>query len=397
MKLRKLLHGNILLLPWLLAAQTLVLAQETTGEDKNITMALSLGSYDFQSIFDDNRKQLGFDVVQARIDNADMKLEILTRIDTKALPDAIIMPSDTLGLEQARFSTIPRDWIDPHMSDSNLALAEVEGELKGIPLIAGNHLLLYYNKSLIQQPALSWQQLKSQQSTLERAELIGWPYHEGFWILPFLSAFDALPFEEGQIRFQQPGTLQAFQFLKELRDNKVLDTSCNYQCNQDKFINSRLAYIINGVWSHELYAKHLGDNLGIALLPQIGDKKMRPYRSAHVLAFPNQGVTGKKRASLQKLSLLMQSETIQLRLWKDFRALPTNKKVEEQILQNANDKTQVLFKQLEGAPAMPNEEVMAIVWEAIIIGFSRFDGGAMTAEQASNYMQYIAEKSRDEK
>jgi maltose-binding protein MalE len=93
---------------------------------------------------------------------------------------------------------------------------------------------------------------------------------------------------------------------------------------------------------------------------------------------------------------LMQSDQIQHRLWREKRALPTNKNVEKRVLAEADSNTSMIFQQLADAPPMPNEEVMAIVWEAIIIGFNRFDGGAMTAEQASNYMQYIATKSREE-
>lgn len=371
-------------------------------EEPKVSIAFSLENFDFRQLFIDNKSKLGFDVEVARITNSDMKVEVLSRIDSRSLPDAIIMPADMLGLARAQFSTIPDDWISPDISTSAKDLAKVNNRLKGIPIIAGNHLLLYYNKQHIKSPAPDWQTLENQRSelnqgtSLKNVELIGWPYHEAFWILPFLSAFDALPYVNGEIRLNTDGTRKAFQFLVNLNRNNKVSANCNYNCNQNKFVSGQLAYTINGIWAYGNYSEKLQENLGVATLPMIGDKTMRSYKSAHVLAFPNDGLLRPKMQLLKKLAKLMQSPDIQRRLWVEKKALPTNAIVEEEVLKESNDHMKAVIAQLGQSEPMPNDEVMAIIWEAIIIGFNRFDGDAMSVEQATNYMQYIAEKSRDE-
>lgn len=374
--------------------------QRTQGGDSakkdKISIAFSLENFDFRRVFQENEDKLGFEVEVARINNTDMKVEVLTRIDSRSLPDAVIMPADMLGLSKAQFSTIPMDWLSNDIPESSRDLAKVNGEIKGIPIIAGNHLVLYYNKKYISQPATSWQDLIRQQKELSNVELIGWPYNEAFWILPFLSAFDALPYVNGEIRLDQAGTQEAFQFLARLKQQNLVDATCNYDCTQGKFLSGRLAYTINGSWAFGNFVDELGGDLGVTTLPSIDGKVMRPYKSAHVLAFPNNGVSGNKQQQLRRLAALLQSQQLQRQLWEEKRALPTNVKTLNDVLDDSNKNIKQFIEQLSTSEPMPNDEVMAIVWEAIIIGFNRFDGNAMSISQTTSYMQYIAEKSKDE-
>lgn len=364
---------------------------------QTITLAFSLENYDMSHFFDEFKERSGVDLQFAKVETSDLKMEILTRADARSLPDAIIVPGDLLGLTVASFSDVPEQWISGQTNARNRQHGMVSGKLKGIPLIAGNHLVLYYNKKLIRNPARNWEILKTQKSQLPVGkQLIAWSYNEMFWIIPFLGAYDAFPFSEGKVSLRGEGIVEAFEFYKDLANAGYVQHQCHYQCAFDKFVAGNLAYTINGSWSLGGFNKALGDDLGIWALPEIGTRQMRPYSSVHALAFPNNSVSSEKREGLKKLALYMQSETVQQRIWDELNGLPVHTQVMQGIKASGNDNLRSLIAQLENSEPMPNEAEMSIIWEALLMGFSRFQGDAMTAQQASEYMQYIAEKSGQE-
>lgn len=376
----------------LIVALHIGFAAPTYGQ--TITLAFSLENYDMSHFFEEFKKSSGVDVQFAKVETSDLKMEILTRADARSLPDAIIVPGDLLGLTVASFSDVPEQWISQQTNTKNRQHGMVSGALKGIPLIAGNHLVLYYNKALIRNPARNWEVLKSQKSQLPVGkQLIAWSYNEMFWIIPFLGAYDAYPFESGKVRLRGEGIVKAFEFYKDLAKSGYVQHQCHYQCAFDKFVAGNLAYTINGSWSLGGFNKALGQDLGILALPDIGTRQMRPYSSVHALAFPNNSVSSEKREGLKKLAEYLQSASIQQRIWNELNGLPVHAQVMEGIKSSADENLRSLILQLENSEPMPNEAEMSIIWEALLMGFNRYQGDAMTAQQASEYMQYIAEKS----
>ncbi len=128
-------------------------APAAIAHPQQITIAFSLENYDFSQFFGEFTGQTGIDVGFAKVSTSDMKMEVLTMADRRSLPDAIIIPGDMLGLDVAAYSEVPDAWITSGLEQDKKALGMVDGQLVGIPLIAGNHLVLYYNKSLVEAPA----------------------------------------------------------------------------------------------------------------------------------------------------------------------------------------------------------------------------------------------------
>ena len=359
-----------------------------------ITLAYSLENYDLSRYFETFTRQTGIQIHHAQLSTSDMKTEILVRADAHALPDAVIVPGDLLGLTVAEFGEVPANWLSAETTKNTRRHGKVKGVQLGIPIIAGNHLLLYYNKSHIAQPASNWQELLTQKpKVIPGTRLISWSYNEMFWLIPFLGAYDAFPYGNNAISLNLPGIGEALEFYKALADNGTVEASCNYQCAFDAFVNEKVTYTINGSWSLGGFGEKLGANLGVALLPDIGANAMRPYSSVHALAFPNRASQSGKKALLQQLSLFLQSYDIQYQIWQDISALPVNNKVLQHVKAHSSDNTQNLLTQLQQSEPMPNDPEMAIVWEALLMGFNRFQGGAMDVEETLAYMQYIADKS----
>lgn len=363
---------------------------------ETITLAYSLENYDLSRYFEQFTEQTGINIEFAQLTTSGMKTEILLRADSRSLPDAVIVPGDLLGLEVANFGVVSDDWLSLDITETTRRHGEVLGIQKGVPIIAGNHLLLYYNKSLQQTPARTWEQLKAVASESGPQKVISWSYNEMFWLIPFLGAWDAYPYKDGVLQFDTPATRQALAFYKSLAEEGYVEANCNYQCAFDAFEQGQVAYTINGSWSLGGFTEKLGENLGVAMLPSVNGNDMRPYSSVHALAFPGNASQSDKRDALKKLSLFFQSYEVQKQIWEDINALPVNDVLLQNIKRNASQNTINLLSQLEQSEPMPNDSAMAIVWEALLMGFNRYQGGAMDIDEAMKYMQYIAVKSRDE-
>jgi len=378
------------------AAFLVCLGLSCCARAETITLAYSLENYDLSSYFTQFTEKTGINIEFAQFSTSSMKGEILLRADAQSLPDALIVPGDLLGLDIAKFGVVPDEWLSPELSDNSVVLGKVAGLQKGVPIIAGNHLLLYYNKALVKTPPKNWDELIRYNNGSVGQRVIAWSYNEMYWLIPFFGAYDAYPYEDGKIQFNTQQSREALQFYKQLTDDGYANPGCNYQCAFDAFTKGEVPYTINGSWSLGAFAEKLGEQLGVAMLPKIGNRNMRPYSSVHTLAFPNNGTRSEKREALKKLSQFFQSYDVQQQMWRDINALPVNRSLALDIKRQASENTRNFLTQLEMSEPMPNDPEMAIVWEALVMGFNRYQGGAMTAEEALDYMQHIATKSRDE-
>ena len=364
------------------------------AKQQSITLAYGLETYSFSTILSQFTAETGVKVVIKAFKNNELKSELIQRSNVQQLPDAIIVPSDFLGLKQINVSSIPNEIISPNLYKQALKSAEVNDQLKGIPIVFGNHLVLFYNKSMIEQVPSNWEELLLQRNQFSNPkDFIAWSYYEMYWFIPFLGAFDSVPFSEGKPTLNTPQMAQTLEWYQRFLDQRIIDTNCEYNCVNNRFKAQSLAMAINGVWEYQAYKKALGDNLGVAALPRLGDKKMKSYFSSHTLAFPNQGLQGPKAEPLKKLAEFLQREDIQTLIWSDLNSIPTNNKTLANIEKEGNHDFSIMFAQLQSSNPMPNEHEMAIVWEALLKGLNRYLADVFDAQTAAEYMQVITEKS----
>ena len=357
-----------------------------------ITIAYGLENYNFAPLFKQFTLETGIVIQIAAFKNNDLKAELLQRSNINQLPDAVIVPSDFLGLSEINYSPIPASLFSAELSTDAKESTKLGKQYLGIPIISGNHLVLYYNKKIIQEPATTWRILEQQAQSLGKP-IIGWSYHEMYWFMAFVGSFDAYPLQQGKINFQTTGLMDAMVWYKSLADKKLVNTKCNYTCAVDSFIKGSLAYTINGAWAFQQFTEQLGDDLGVTLLPNFQGRKMAPYFSSHVIAFPNNSLTNSKSIELTALAQFFQRPTIQQQMWQEMKVLPSNSLIKKQIMLSDNHNVQQLLLQLDNAKPMPTEHSMAVVWEALLKGMNRYLAGVFDAKKATEYMQYITEKS----
>lgn len=321
---------------------------------------------------------------------SEIKAELLLAADAGLLPDLVLMPSDFIGLHQ-QLDLIPLDnrWNPPGLMASTLETARIGGQQWGIPLIQGNQLLLYYNRSLISEPATSWQQLQAQQALVEAKgkKLIGWNYGEMYWFTAFLGAFGGWPMSDGQITLDTPAMVATLEHYRGLSSSGLISARCTYYCAHQAFIAGDYAYAINGDWALGDMRQALGDKLGLALLPAIGERPMKPMRATHLLVIPKQSHAGRPdEARLQRIRALIDfllSDQGQRRLFALSGQLPVVQSAYDHALATGDDYTKVQLAQLAQSAPMPSDPKMTIAWQAMAKGFARLMRGATPAEAAA--------------
>lgn len=361
---------------------------------ESIELAFGQTGYDFIPLFDKFHQQTGITIITAPPEQYDLKAELIKASDSKKLPDAIIAPADYTTIQSVTFQTITEEWLNPDISQAALQTVSYQNKVNAIPLVSGNHLLLYYNRKFIEKPAKTITELFSHLNKIpENTRLISWDFTSMYNFIPFLHAFDASPITDNQLTLNTPQMASALEFYWSLTEQGLLTPNCGCECNTTGFKNEEFAYVISGVWSFKDYYESLGDKLGIALLPDANGKPLMPYFSSHVLAIPLKERTQKKRQALIQFSQFLQSEYAQNRLWNESRALPSNTTVMNKILQNADENTLAMMAQLDYAVPIPNTPHMTIVWEALLKGFNRYGANIMSAQEAAELMQHLAERT----
>lgn len=322
----------------------------------------------------------------------DLKPELLA-MELAELPDAIIMPADHVGIHHyVKYSPVEPSLFAAKLPERVWGSALSDGHFYGVPLIQGNHLMLYYNKGLIAEPARDWQVMAAQKAELEAKGLIAiaWNYNEPYYFLPFLGAFGGWPLSDGKVELNTPAMVNALEFYYKIKDLRLQD--CLSACARTLFKTGKLAYMISGVWDGIGFHQALGDNLGLAPIPAAGDKKIRPPFSTHLIAFPNNSLTGKQRAALIQLVNYLQSPAIQRRLWDQTGAIPVELGAFDYAQQNAKGYLKQALALMVDTKAVPADQSMSVLWDALGRGLTRHRTGLADAPAAAAYMQSLAER-----
>ncbi len=160
---------------------------------------------------------------------------------------------------------------------SAMAAMNVQGQVWGVPISNGNQLMLYYNKSVIGDtpPADTDAMIAlAKQYTDAAAKKYGLVYNqtESFWLIPWIGGFGGSVFASDQTTpdLTNDAVTGALKFLYDLKyTDKVMPSSCDYNCASDLFTTGAAPMIINGDWELGNYKDKLGDNLGVAPLPMV--------------------------------------------------------------------------------------------------------------------------------
>ncbi|MGA4606720.1 sugar ABC transporter substrate-binding protein [Pseudoalteromonas maricaloris] len=383
--------GKMLCLMFMLLLLVYSPVNARASEPLEIDVAVGLENFDFQPLFEEFSAKTGIKVNILAFNNNQLKSELLLYADALQLPDAVIIPSDYMGLSELQFSQVPESWLSKKLTQKVIENSKVNGELKGVPIMYGNHLVLYYNRALVPHPITDLQTY-AQHAVADKPTL-GWNFYEMYWFVTFANALQPNLIQAGVPQLDTKAMRLAISNYQSLLNSGIIDADCVYQCLMNRFKTGKLDYFVNGIWAYRQLKDKLKDDLAIAPLPRWGNHQLMSLASSHVLAFPANGIESKKGPHLKQLVDFMQSQKVQDKLWDELNALPANGDSLAELTKRGDKALSQLIASLNETYPQPNEPIMAYIWEAMLKGLTRYLGGVYSVEETTQYMQFIVIKS----
>jgi arabinogalactan oligomer/maltooligosaccharide transport system substrate-binding protein len=270
-------------------------------------------------------------------------------------------------------------------------------EIWGVPFSAGLHLLLYYNRELVEEPPQDTATLIQMAQELTSGERYGLAmnYRDPLWLVPWLSGFGGwLVDEDGQPTLDTAAMVEALRFLHDLKfEYGVLPPEADYDLADRLFREGKAALLVNGHWVLTGYREMENLEWGVAPLPTVTETGLAP--SPLVMG---QYVVIGSDASEQKLEavrLLVEfvtSSQRQLEWMRQFDTLPTNKSVLDDESIHSDPLRQVSVAQMltgRGASLGSNPTTLL---EAMREPLEAIMANQMTPTEAARQMQERAEE-----
>ena len=283
--------------------------------------------------------------------------------------------------------------------------AIVGGSLYGAPDNYGNHLMLLYNKELVDEVPADTDAWIAQLQELTTGDQVGLAYNlnEPFWLAPWMGGFGGWPLDETDSPdLASQGVIDALQFLQDLKFTYgVTPVEADYGVAETLFREGKAAYLINGDWSLGGYLE--GDTAlpfewGTTAMPMVsstGDYPS-PMTSGKYWMISNE-VEGDELEASKALIMYMSSDAVQERWLNEFIRLPSSKALADSADAIASDP--ILAGSMEqlshgrGSPAAPQ---MRCAWDAMRPNLEAIMANSATPADAAAAMQAEAEKCVEE-
>jgi arabinogalactan oligomer/maltooligosaccharide transport system substrate-binding protein len=236
--------------------------------------------------------------------------QLRTNFQTAAIahsgPELVYGPNDNIGpwvtlkILQPIDTVMGKGFIN-EFSDNAIGAVSYKGHVYAAPDINGNHLMLLYNKKLVTgaAPTTTDDLVKTAQGLTDKSKNqygIAFNENEAYWLMPWLGGFGGAVFDSNtKPTLNTQAMIDALTFERSLKTSGVAPATADYAKADSLFTSGQAAFLINGDWSLSGYKKALGDNLGIAPLPQVSKTGQwaKPYTASRGYSI-NAAATGDK-------------------------------------------------------------------------------------------------------
>lgn len=337
------------------------------------------------------KQETGHELVIRNVDTNSMRAETLLAERFEAyLPDVVWVPSDFLGMhDYLGLQAIPDDWItSSELEASAFHHITTDNQYYALPISLGNHLMLYYNKSLVQTPATSWEALITTTRETKKPVVL-MDYKQNYYLAAFFSLFtDDNPF--AILEFEASTIARSFEFYKELIDQGVFFSQCDSLCPRTRFIAEKSAYLIDGDWAMNSMDDEFKAKVGIAPLPTLNGKKMTSLSGGKILAFTQRHFADpEKRQAMKQLSELVQRPAFLKELMNNNIFISANQSVNAQFFSEPNSIDATMYRLYLQSQPMNTSLKMAIYWEAMFRGYMRYQKGSPADESAQYVIHFL--------
>lgn len=307
---------------------------------------------------------------------------------------AILMPSDKLGANMNYLTPLPKAWLPKSIAKAYIDTVRVSNIIYGVPITSGNHLVMYYNKSLVDKPATSWEQLIQQAPDIRKKGVtpVGMPVHPPYYLISFFSAFGGEVFDStGQPNLYPKENIEALTFFRGLYNSDIFRKGCDMHCGKEDFHAGKVAYSIDIYGAARENIKQLGDNLGVVFLPSYRGNLMRSFFSTLSLYLPFQQLTESDQMALRRIIDFLSSVDTQQELATGHLLLPVHQGVERLVATSSGDLLLTIYQQLQRSIPMPPTESMHRIWMKMGALQLKFIEGDITPEEFLQQVQKHAE------
>ena len=321
-------------------------------------------------------------------------------------PDLVYGPSDKVGPYSVMALIRPlEDQFDRAFLDEfeKGSVPVLDGHVYAIPDQIGNHLMLIYNRALVDRaPRDSDEWIGMCAAATRDLDDNGFPdqfglvfnYMEPFWLVPFLGGFGGWVMDtENRPTLDTPAMVQALRFLADLRNrHKVIPKECNYELSDTMFKQGRAAFLINGPWSLKAYV-NAGLDIGVTPIPMIAATGMHPTPMVSSKGYSiSVNVPEKKLPLVRELLVYLTSEEAQRDIMTELLILPSRSTLFRDPALQENPILAGSLAQARLGSQMPDVPEMRAVWDAIRPFYQSVLGGQMEPEAAAREMQQRAVK-----
>jgi ABC-type glycerol-3-phosphate transport system substrate-binding protein len=310
-------------------------------------------------------------------------------------PDAVLVPSDHVAAAAGlRLSEVPRTLLSSESDPRSLALAALDGTLFGVPLILGNHLVMYRRRELLARSRCSLESLASLPMK-EGVSVLGLACREPYWLLSFLLWAGGELVDGAEATLETPAMIRALRALRQLVRRGITPADLTGARLLDALGQGRLAATIDGEWRYVDVARRVADRFEVAPLPTLEGRPLRAVYTALVLIFPGRSLEGRRGKLLERLARHLQGHEAQ-QLWAaEGRRIPVHLGVRAEREAAMDDNERVLTSQLDSAQPLLASRGLSRAWRSIRGPLGAFVDGDMEEEDAARAMQQSASRSSD--
>lgn len=279
------------------------------------------------------------------------------------LPEMALLPSDMLSLaDRLQLSAIPAQWPLPAISSLCLATLQRHSIQLGLPILAGNHLLLFYDKRQ-DTPPNDWHIALTRNQKSDHW-CCGIDFEEPYWLIPFLLRFFGWPIGQKHLNLNAPAMQHALQLRQQLqRRGRLRHYHFDGELSQ-ALIRGDVPAIISGEWEYASLRQALGEHLGVAPLPSYQGLSCRSFFSTIGLVFPGLSLQGPQAPLLQRFAQWLLEADNQSG-WLRAQRHPAC----EACTSSGNlPEWQTIALCMDECCVMPNHPLMSQAWQAMAYG-----------------------------
>jgi arabinogalactan oligomer/maltooligosaccharide transport system substrate-binding protein len=281
--------------------------------------------------------------------------------------------------------------------DSALAAVRLNGKTWGVPISNGNHLMLLYNKKLVETPPANTDEMIAMGQKLTSGDQYGLVYNqtEPFWLVPWLGGFKGKVFADDGVTptLDTPEMVATLKFLYDIKyTTPIVPLESDYNGADALFKEGKAAMIINGDWSLGGYEDpKLGLDFGVARIPMVSatNEWPHPYTSGVYFMLPK-GLEGAKLDAVKGFIDFVNSPNNQALMIAKLKRLPALKAaLDDPLITNDPILKGSADQMVVGTP-MPTVSQMRCNWDAMKPEMQAVLAKSETPEDAATKMQAAA-------